>query len=321
MAIITNAYDTYEATSDRESLSNVIYNISPMETPLVSMGGKRSGRNVQFDWQTESLPAATSTGVLEGGEISREVSTGTTRAANVCQINTRNATVTGSQQASDPAGKKSEMAHQMSVIGRALKRDVEKTICGPQGRNNGAAATVRATRGFESWITTNAGRATTGTAGANAANESSAPTDGTQRAFTETILKGVLSTCFTNGAPPSVMLVGAYNKQKVSGFSGRASATQAVALEGIPADHVQAAVSVYTSDFGDIKIIPSNFSRARSALLVDPEYVGTSYLRSFETQDLGGIGDAETKAIYVEFGLEMKNEAANGVCADLTTSD
>ena len=321
MAIITNAYDTYEATSDRESLSNVIYNISPMETPLVSMGGKRSVRNVQFDWQTESLPAATSTGVLEGGEISREVSTGTTRAANVCQINTRNATVTGSQQASDPAGKKSEMAHQMSVIGRALKRDVEKTFCGPQGRNNGAAATVRATRGFESWISTNAGRATTGTAGANAANESSAPTDGTQRAFTETILKGVLSTCFTNGAHPSVMLVGAYNKQKVSGFSGRASATQAVALEGIPADHVQAAVSVYTSDFGDIKIIPSNFSRARSALLVDPEYVGTSYLRSFETQDLGGIGDAETKAIYVEFGLEMKNEAANGVCADLTTAD
>lgn len=318
MAIITNAFDTYEATSDRESLSNVIYNISPMETPLVSMGGKRSVKNVQFDWQTESLPAATATGVLEGGEISREAGTATTRAANVCQINTRNATVTGSQQASDPAGKKSEMAHQMSVIGRALKRDVEKTICGEQGRNNGNATTVRATRGFESWITTNDSR---GSGGADAANESSAPTDGTQRAFTETILKDVLSTCFTNGAYPSVMIVGAYNKQKVSTFAGRATATQAVALEGIPADHVQAAVSVYTSDFGDIKIVPSIFNRARSALLVDPEYVGTSYLRSFETQDLGSIGDAETKAIYVEFGLEMKNEAANGIVADLTTSD
>ena len=117
------------------------------------------------------------------------------------------------------------------------------------------------------------------------------------------------------------MIVGAYNKQKVSTFAGRATATQAVALEGIPADHVQAAVSVYTSDFGDIKIVPSIFNRARSALLVDPEYVGTSYLRSFETQDLGNIGDAITKAIYVEFGLEMKNEAANGIVADLTTSD
>lgn len=318
MAKITNAFDTYTATSDREDLSNVIYNISPMETPLVSLGGKRSVKNVQFDWQTESLPAATSTGVLEGGEISREASTATVRAANVCQINTRNATVTGSQQASDPAAKKSEMAHQMSVIGRALKRDVERTISINQGRNNGAAGTVRATRGFESWITTNASR---GSGGANAASETATPTDGTTRAFTETILKGVLSTCFTNGAYPSVMIVGAYNKQKVSGFSGRASATQAVALEGIPGDHVQAAVSVYTSDFGDIKIIPSNFNRARSALLVDPEYIGTSYLRSFETQDLGSIGDAVTKAIYVEFGLEMKNEAANGVVADLTYAD
>jgi len=317
MAKVTNAFDTYTATSDREDLSNVIYNISPMETPMVSLGGKRSVKNVQFDWQTESLPAATSTGVLEGGEISRAASTATVRAANVCQINTRNATVTGSQQASDPAAKKSEMAHQMSVIGRALKRDVEKTICGAQGRNNGAAATVRATRGFESWITTNDGR---GTNGADAANESSAPTDGTQRAFTETILKGVLSTCFGNGASPSVMIVGAFNKQAVSAFTGRASATQAVALEGIPGDHVQAAVSVYTSDFGDIKVVPSNFSRSRSALLVDPEYISVAYLRAFETQDLGAIGDAETKAIYTEFGLEMKNEAANGVVADLTTS-
>lgn len=317
MAIITNAFSTYTATSDREDLSNAIYNISPMETPMVSLGGRRSVKNVQFDWQTEVLPAATSTGVLEGGEISRSASTATVRAANVCQINTRNATVTGSQQASDPAGKKSEMAHQMAIIGRALKRDVETTICGTQGRNNGAAATVRATRGFESWITTNAGR---GTNGANAANEGAAPTDGTQRAFTETILKGVLATCFDNGANPSVMLVGAFNKQKVSGFAGRATATQAVSLEGIPGDHVQASVSVYTSDFGDIKIVPSNFSRTKSALLVDPEYVSVAYLRAFESQDLGAIGDADTRAIYCEFGLEMKNESANGIVADLTVS-
>ena len=320
MTKVTNAFDTYSATSDREDLSNVIYNISPMETPVVSAGGRRSVKNVQFDWQTESLPAASSTGVLEGDAIARAASTATVRAANTCQINTRNATVTGSQQASDPAGKKSEMAHQLSIIGRALKRDVEKTICGQQGRNNGNATTVRATRGFESWISTNTSRATSGTAGANAANENSAPTDGTQRAFTEALLKAALESCFQNGASPSMLIVGSFNKQAVSGFSGRASATQAVALQGIPGDHVQAAVSVYLSDFGDLKVVPSNFSRSRSALLVDPEYVGVSYLRAFEPVDISNIGDAETKAIYCEFGLEMKNEAANGVVADLTTS-
>ena len=37
-------------------------------------------------------------------------------------------------------------------------------------------------------------------------------------------------------------------------------------------------------------------------------------------QDLGAVGDADTRAIYTEFGLEMKNEAANGIVADLTTS-
>ena len=52
MAKVTNAFDTYTATADREDLSNIIYNISPMQTPFMSSIGTRNVKNVVFDWQT-----------------------------------------------------------------------------------------------------------------------------------------------------------------------------------------------------------------------------------------------------------------------------
>ena len=160
MAKVTNAFDTYSATSDREQLSNVIYNISPQSTPFMSAIGKNSIKNVVFDWQSESLPTASGAGNLEGFELSRAASTATVRNSNVAMISKRDATVTGSQQASDPAGKKSEMAHQLAIMSKALKRDMETALCQKGAKTTGNATTARVTGGFESWITSNDSRGT-----------------------------------------------------------------------------------------------------------------------------------------------------------------
>ena len=311
MAKVTNAFDTYSATSDREQLSNVIYNISPQATPFMSAIGKNSIKNVVFDWQTETLPTASGAGQLEGFELSRAAATATSRVSNVAQISSRDATVTGSQQASDPAGKKSEMAHQLAIMAKALKRDMEVALCQKGAKTTGNATTARVTGGFESWITSNDSRGTNGASTGGGA----AQTDGTQRALTETLLKDVLELCFTNGGEPSLAICGPVNKQKISGFTGRSSARQM-----IDANTVEASVSIYASDFGELKIVPSNFSRERSLLLVDPDYAKVSYLRDFKTVDISTVGDAETKMILAEYGLEMSNEAAHGIVADLTTS-
>ena len=311
MAKVTNAFDTYSATSDREQLSNVIYNISPQATPFMSAIGKNSIKNVVFDWQTETLPTASGAGQLEGFELSRAAATATSRVSNVAQISSRDATVTGSQQASDPAGKKSEMAHQLAIMAKALKRDMEVALCQKGAKTTGNATTARVTGGFESWITSNVSRGTNGAGNGGGA----APTDGTQRALTEALLKTVLQSCFTNGGEPSMAICGPVNKQVISGFTGRSSARQM-----IDANTVEASVSIYASDFGELKIVPSNFSRERSLLLVDPDYAKVSYLRDFKTVDISTVGDAETKMILAEYGLEMSNEAAHGIVADLTTS-
>ena len=311
MAKVTNAFDTYTATADKEQLSDVIYNISPQQTPFMSSIGKNSIKNVVFDWQTESLPTPSGTGQLEGFELSRSAATATVRVSNVAMISSRDATVTGSQNASDPAGKKSEMAHQLAIMSKALKRDMETALCQKGAKTTGDATTARVTGGFESWMKSNVNNA----AGSTPTGGGTAPTDGTQRALTEALLKNVLQSCFTNGGEPSMAICGPVNKQVISGFTGRSQARQFV-----DANTVEASVSIYASDFGELKIVPSNLSRERSLLLVDPEFAKVSYLRDFQTVDISTIGDAETKMIVVEYGLEMSNEAAHGIVADLTTS-
>tara|TARA_B100001057_G_scaffold394187_1_gene403300 strand:+ start:2497 stop:3432 length:936 start_codon:yes stop_codon:yes gene_type:complete len=311
MAKVTNAFDTYTATSDRESLSDVIYNISPSTTPFMSSIGKSNVKNVQFDWQTEALPTASGTGELEGFELSRSASTATVRESNICQISSRDATVTGSQQASDPAGKRSEMAHQLAIMAKALKRDMETALCSKVAKNAGNATTARQTGGFETWTETNVSRGTNGAGAGNGV----APTDGTQRAFTETILKSVQQSAFGNGGEPSMLIVGPHVKGVVSGFTGRAQARQ-----NIDAQTIEASVAIYSGDFGELKVVPSNFSRSRSALFVDPDFAKVAFLRDFETVDISTIGDAETKMLVVEFGLEVSNEKAHGIAADLSTS-
>ena len=104
MAKVTNAFTTYGAQANREDLSDAIYNIDPFDTPIFSAIGKRNVKSKQFDWQTESLPAANTTADEEGYQLSRAASTPTVRVSNVTQINHRDATVTSTQQAMDPAG-------------------------------------------------------------------------------------------------------------------------------------------------------------------------------------------------------------------------
>ena len=320
MAQVTAAFDTYEATGNREDLSDIIYNISPEETPLVSMAGKRSVSSVLFEHQTESLPSISTTAQLEGDTIVATTANDTERNSNQCQIMYRSAAVTGTQMAVNRAGVADELAHQLSLMGRSLKRDVEKLMLGNTVVNTGAAGTARTTAGILAKLATNISKG--GGSGANptaaqARVGSTARTDGTARAFTEVLLKAVLKLCYDNsGDQPTQILMSSANKQLASAFSGRASATQVVALPS-KADEVQANVSVYIGDFGTYAIQADRFIRGeKDVLVLNPEFVKIAQLRAFETQEIGRTGDAVGKYIIWEGGLQIDNELAHGLVGD-----
>lgn len=310
---VSNSFKTYDAQANREDLSDAIYNIDPYDTPFMTLAGRRNVSNVTYDWQVESLKAVDDDNAqVEGFELTRSAAQPTVRVSNVCQISSRDATVSGSQNAANPAGKRREMAHQMAMRSKELKRDMETILCGSQARVDGDSTTARRTRALESWLTTNTDR---GTGGASSTDQNTAPVDGTARAFTEDQVKGLLQECYNNGAEPTTLLVGAFNKGVASGFVGRENTRQ-----NIDKERVQATVSLYAGDFGTLRIQASRWIRQRSAFLLDPSYVRVAYYRNFKSVPLATIGDAETKMILAEYGLQVDNEAAHAVIADLTTS-
>ena len=314
MAKVDDSFTTYDAQANREDLSDIIYNIDPFDTPMMTAAGRRNVSNVLFDWQTESLPVEVLTADVEGFELDRAASTPTVRENAIVQINHRDATISGTQEASDPAGKRSEMAHQMALVGKALKRDCESVMFGTaQVQENGNATTARTTRALINWLETNT---TFGAGGADpVVATNTAITDGTQVAFTEDMLNDTIQSCYENGAEPSLMFVGPYNKRVVSTFVGRANSRHMIS-----AKKVVNSVTLYASDFGDFKVLPSRWIRPRDAFLMDPRYYRVAYFRNFQRSKIAKIGDAETNMLVVEYGLQVDNEAAHGAIRDLTVA-
>jgi len=313
MAQPTNTFDTYDSIGEREDLSDVIYNISPTDTPFLSSAAKTKSTAVLHEWQTDSLASAvTNNAVIEGDEATLDAVTATTRLSNSCQIMDKTVVITGTQEAVDKAGRASEIAYQIAKKAKELKRDMEAQITTNNAEVTGSATAAREMGSLGAWVATNDVMGTSGTSGSVG---NTARTDGTQRAFTESLLKSVIKSVWDEGGDPTMIMVGPFNKQKLSGFTGNSTRFDAGADATL-----YTSVDVYASDFGQLQVVPNRFSRDRDAYVLDMNYWGIAFLRDFSMHELSKTGDSEKRQLLVEATLESRNEAASGLVADLTTS-
>ena len=313
MALATGSFTTYGAIGNREDLTDIIYDISPTDTPFMSSIKRAKASAVLHEWQSDTLAAAsTSNAQLEGDAVTVATSSPTTRLQNYCQILHKTAAVTGTQEAVNKAGRNSEMAYQMAKRSKEIKRDLEAILCNNQAYVAGDATTPRKMRGLRAWLTSNTSVQANG--GDATGPDQAADDSSVLRTFSEALLKPVIQSCFTNGGEPNILMVGPYNKTVVSDFTGRSQARQ-----NIEKERIQAAASLYASDFGDFRVIANRFQRERDANLCDPTMAAVAYLQNFKTIPLAKVGDSERKQLLVECTLEMCNEAAHGVVADLNT--
>jgi Family of unknown function (DUF5309) len=312
------AYDRHTAIGAREDLTDVIYDISPTDTPIMSSIGKTKATSVYHEWQTDSLAAATTSNALVEGASATEASiTPTTRLGNYTQIVGKTVMVSGTLLASDLAGRKSEMAYQLAKASAEIKRDIETIITANQGQTAASTGNARKMGSLLSYIKSNTNVSAGTTAGVDPTTIGvSTRTDGTTRTFTETILKDVIKQVFESGGTPSVLMVSPALKQTVSGFTGLAAQRYQVPTNGQAT--ILAGADLYQSDFGVLQIVPNRFMRTRDALVLDPEYAALAYLRPFQTNDIAKVGDAEKKQILAELTLEVRNEAAHGGAFDLS---
>jgi hypothetical protein len=311
-------YQTYTAIGQREDLSDIIYNISPTDTPLMSSIGKTKATAVYHEWQVDSLAAASlSNAAVEGADATSATMGVTTRAGNRTQIFQKTVQIAGTLEAVDKAGRKSEKAYQLAKASSEVKRDMELTLLSNQVAAAGNSSTARTLGGLQAWLATNGDFGTSGVAGASG---TTARTDGTDRTFTETILKTVVKEVYTAGGNPKVLMVNPAHKQTVSAFAGIAA--QRYMAPSNEATTIIGAADVYLSDFGTMAVVPNRFMNAtnacdETAFVIDPDMLAIAYLRPFSTNELAKTGDSEKTQLICEATLEVKNEAAHGIIADL----
>lgn len=321
MAVPSNTVQTFAMVGVREELSDVITNISPMEVPFYSMARKGKTKSRSPEWLKDSLAAADPTNaVVEGDDVTADSIGQPTRLKNYVQLMDKVVSVSSTAQAVDSAGRSNELKYQVAKKGKELKRDIEARITGNYASVVGNASTAGKCAGVEAWIETNVNIAGDGAVGGfdTGTGLVDAATDGTQRAFAESQVKEVVREAWTAGGEPDTIMVGAFNKQAASGFSG--IATQYRENSGMKQAKILGAADVYISDFGEHKIVPNRFQRGRTALILDPKSWELKFLQPFTTSPLAKTGHNEKRLLAVEFTLCVQDEAMNGKVADLTTS-
>lgn len=326
MAQVSNTFETYDATGNREELADKIWNITPEETPFLSLIGRKPVDSVHPEWQTDSLATPDTTNNRpEGNDWTYDALTATSRVGNYTQISDKPIIVSRTQDKTSKAGRKSELAYQVAKKGRELKTDMEAIVLSNQAASAGSgnAATNRTAAGFRAWIATNDDMGSGGSSGSFSNGIQGAATNGTQRAFTKAILDSVILSTHNAGGNADVFMCSTYVKTVFSTILDDANVVPLRKEIKSGQATIVAAADMYQSDFGLITVVPNRqmtragAAVARNGFLIDPEMVSLGVFDDISIEKPGKTGDAEKRVLVTEYTLLVNNEAAHGCAADL----
>lgn len=330
MAQVTNTYESYDAVGNREELADKIWQITPEETPFLSLIGRKNVVSTHPEWQVDELGAVdTDNNQPEGQDWSYDAITPTDRVGNYTQISDKRIIVSRTQEKTSKAGRKSELAREIAKKGVELKIDMEAICLSNQASSAGSGngATNRKLGGYRAWLETNDSLG--GGGGASGGFNSGtgivdAATNGTQRAFTKALLDEAILATYNAGGNPSTLMVSPYVKTVFSTFLDAANIVplRTNATQGKKRALI-ASAEVYVSDFGDLMVVPNRqmaragASTARNAFLIDPKMVSLGVFDDIKRETPAKTGDATKRVLVTEYTLCVHNEKAHGVVADL----
>lgn len=316
MSAPSDTFTTGAAIGQRESLHDKIWMLNKDEFPFQNAIGSGSAKATYEEWQTDALGNASSTNYhLEGDDSTNVAVVPTVRVGNRTQIFKKVFQISRTEEQVDKAGRDSEIGYQTMKQGRQIKMDIETTLLLNQASVAESGGTARKLGGVLSWLSSNVSRGSGGSSGGFSAGNTVAATNGTQRTSTEALLQSVVKSCWDNGGHPTILLVGSAQKQVVSGFSG--IATQYQQANGKKAKIV-AAADIYIGDFGELQIVPDRYTSTRDNILLDPGMAKVRWLSKIKREELAKTGDSRKFHLVGELTLEISNQAAHGVIADLS---
>lgn len=320
MAVPANTTQTF-SIRQREDLHTAIEMVTPYETPFFSsVGTGRKCENTYVEWSQDALRAANAdNAAIEGDDVTPDAQAKPTVVGNYTQIFDETFSLSDTAQEVKTIQTEKEMTRQRINVGKALRHDIEKRMCGNYPSVAGAAGTARKFAGAQAWVTTANDIGAGGTDGGwqSGTKLVNAYTPGTGRALTETIFKDAVRLSYnaTEGSR-SKILVNATNKTKVSAFAGIAQNTNEV--KGSDKVTIVGTADIYVSDVGRHQVMLSRHAETASILIYSPEKYKKRYLQNFGSKQLGITGHNIKEMMKVELTLECSNEAANVVIGAIT---
>lgn len=315
MAQPTNTFDSYDARGIREDLQDVIYDISPSETPFYSSVAKVTASNTYHEWQTDALRSSAANAHVEGDDTTAEARTATSRLGNYTQIFKNAVSVPDTDSGLKKAGRAAEMAYQILKVAKEQKLDIEKALFDNNARVAGNSTTARELAGAPAWLTTNT---SFGVGGADATGDGTdARTDGTQEAFTQDRFDTVMQSIWESGGRPDVVYLSAFQMNKALGFTGNNNQRSQVQAGD---EKVIKSLAVYVTPWGTVEFMPTRENRSRDVFIMQKDMWAVGVLRPTKNTELAKTGDSTRRQVVTELTLVCKNEAANGGIFDNTTA-
>ena len=316
MATVSGQLTDAAVNGKPRDLMDVIYNISPTDTPFLTMCGRTDATQTLHEWQTEELAAPAANAQLEGADVSTFAEITTTELSNKTQILQKAINVSGTAQAIRQAGVDKQYAHQMALRAKELKKDVEFAFLSNQLAAAEGGGQGRKLAGLPTWLWDNCD---SGSGGSAPVYGSSAAVAGTKRAVTAALVTGMLTDIYEAGGNPDRIMAAPAVRVKLSSVLRGSGDNQ---IEWADKKKAYSVVDVFVSDFGAVRLIPNRVQTgvtfsADAAFVIDPEYWKAAYLRGFREERLANTGDSMKGMINCEVTLQASNPASSGMIADL----
>jgi len=319
MAQPTHTFDSYDSVGIREDLEDVIYDVSPEETPFYSASAKVKATQAFHEWQTDALRASEANAHIEGDDTTADARTATSRLGNYSQIFKNAVVIPDSDDTTDKAGRGKEMAYQVMKIAKEQKLDIEKALFANNARVAGDSSTARELAGIPAWLITNV-NFQSGSSGANPTGDGTdaRTDDGVPTAFSQTKFDSVLQTAYTNGGRRiDTCYLSPFQMNLALGFEGNNNQRAQIMADS---KKVVNNIAIYMTPWGDVTFQPSLENRSRDVFLLDSSHWKVAVKRPTKNVPLAKTGDNSKRQVTTELTLVSANEKASAGIFDNTTS-
>ena len=281
-----STYTTYDQVGLKESVADIITDITPFDTPAMTMFRDEKVGARTFSWLEDSLAAAGSNAAVEGADASMATLTNAVERTNNTQILTKAFQVSATADAVGTYGRAKETAHQLGKALKEIKRDAEFALVGADQAAVGGSSSVARQM-------------------ASAIAQISTVEAGGSAALTEAMLLSAGQTAYNAGSDVDTFMIKPADAQIVAGFSASAGRNREIAQGKTLVN----AIDLYVSPYGEYRVVLNRHLESSHALLIDPSMFKTCTLRPFTRTLLSKSGDSDKHFVVGEMSCKHMNFA------------